>query len=337
MSAASGSVGLDDRAGWEQRLARVPHAFFHTWDYCRALAADSGAPISLWWHADGDELACCPIAERRFGDAVDLVTPLGFSGFTTSGPMPTLAAAWRDWCIARGIVCAYIGLNPLLADAAGFDPAEVATAQTLYVLDLRQGPEALRGGLQASLRHKLRTAAPVEFSAGGSDEAMLRFFVDAYPACFAGRGAGGAYRLHATTLEALARSPHAFLLGVRGPDGFESVTLFGRTAATGDAFLNVCTEAGRSHAFTLLWHGALRLQDAGVPFLNLGGGIAEGDGVAQFKRRFGGQERRLQALRLVFDAPRYRALCAAVGADPEPSRGYFPAYRAPGLAGTAPR
>jgi hypothetical protein len=323
------AIGIDDRAGWERQLARVPHAFFHTWDYCHAVAAGTGAPTYLWCHEDAGRLACCPVSERRKGDAVDVVTPLGFSGFTASGPLPGLAAAWRDWCIGKGYVCAYLGLNPLFADPAWFDPAEVHAAQTLYLLDLRQGPEALRAGLQASLRHKLREAAAVEHSDDVGVEDMLRFFVDAYPACFAARGAGGAYRLDAGTLEALARSRHAFLLGVRGADGYESVTLFGRTAASGDAFLNVCTEAGRIHAFTLLWHGALRLQTGGVPFLNLGGGITEGDGVAQFKRRFGGQERRLVALRQVFDAGRYRALCVEAGVDPQRDIGYFPAYRAP--------
>jgi hypothetical protein len=325
------AITTDDRTAWEQRLERLPHAFFHTWDHCQAMAASTGARTYLWCYEDGESLACCPIAERLLDGTADVVTPLGFSGFTATGPIPGLAAAWRSWCTERGYVCAYIALNPLFVDAGWFDPADCATAQTLYIIDLRHGRDALRSGLQASLRHKLRFAAPVEHSDDVGKDEMARYFVDRFAESFATRGAAGVYRLAPTTIDALARSPHSFLLGVRGDARLESVTLFGRSAACGDAIFNVCGEAGRAHAFTLLWNGALRLQDEGVPFLNLGGGIREGDGVAQFKRRFGGLERPLLALRQIYDFERYRALCSSFNADAERRDGYFPAYRDPAL------
>jgi hypothetical protein len=98
---------------------------------------------------------------------------------------------------------------------------------------------------------------------------------------------------------------------------------------------NVCGEAGRAHAFTLLWNGALRLQDEGVPFLNLGGGIREGDGLAQFKRRFGAEQRPFLALRQIYDTERYQALCAAANVVADRRDGYFPAYRDPALLASA--
>jgi hypothetical protein len=232
----------------------------------------------------------------------------------------------------RGYICAYVGLNPLFANMDWFDPADCATGQTQYILDLRNGPDALRAGLQASLRHKLRSAAAVEHSDDVGRDQLAGFFVEGFTECFAGRGAGGAYRLTQTSLEALTRSPHHFLLGVRGHAGLESVTLFGRTRDCGDAIFNVCSEAGRPHAFTLLWHGALDLQMKGVPFLNLAGGIREGDGLSQFKRRFGGLERPQVALQQIYDPSRYRELCLAVNADAERRDGYFPAYRDPALS-----
>lgn len=324
-------IGLDDRAGWERRLARVPHAVAHTWDSCRAMAMSTGFATYLWCHEDGDALACCPIAERRCGSDVDVVTPLGFSGFTAGGSVPDLAGAWRRWCIARGYVCAYVALNPLFAEPDWFDPAEVASAQTLYVLDLRHGHDVLRANLQRSLQRKLHSAAAIENSEDVGRTDMARFFVERFSDCFAGRGAGGAYDLNPSSIEALAHLPQSFLLGVRGETGLESVTLFGRTADCGDAMFNVCTEQGRSHAFAQIWHGALHLQAGGVPFLNLGGGIREDDGVAQFKRRFGGEQRPLRVLRQIFDPERYRALCALANVDPGQAK-YFPAYRAPGPA-----
>jgi hypothetical protein len=67
------------------------------------------------------------------------------------------------------------------------------------------------------------------------------------------------------------------------------------------------------------------LADRGAPACNLGGGIREGDGLSDFKRRLGGEPVPIPVLRQIFDAPRYQALCATAGCDPDKTD-FFPAY-----------
>jgi hypothetical protein len=62
--------------------------------------------------------------------------------------------------------------------------------------------------------------------------------------------------------------------------------------------------------------------------LNLGGGVKENDGVAEFKRRFGADEVPLRNVKQVYRRDIYEELCAEAGVDPHASA-YFPAYRDP--------
>jgi hypothetical protein len=104
-----------------------------------------------------------------------------------------------------------------------------------------------------------------------------------------------------------------------------------------DYLFNAATNDGRDHARALIWEAMRRLGAAGIPVLNLSGGVSEGDGLDQFKARFGGARRETEALKIVFDEGMYAELCAAAGVDPLDRAGYFPAYRAPVAGGRTRR
>jgi hypothetical protein len=76
----------------------------------------------------------------------------------------------------------------------------------------------------------------------------------------------------------------------------------------------------------LIWAAVRELKRLGVPTLNLGGGVSEGDSLAEFKRRFGAKQVPLRHVKQVYRPGRYRQLSQRVGADPA-AQGYFPAYR----------
>ena len=87
----------------------------------------------------------------------------------------------------------------------------------------------------------------------------------------------------------------------------------------------------------LIWSAVQRLRELGVPSLNLGGGVREGDDVAEFKRRFGAAELPLASLRQVYRPERLRARSAAQAGVTSDRSGWFPPYRAAGRAGPAGR
>ena len=112
-------------------------------------------------------------------------------------------------------------------------------------------------------------------------------------------------------------------------DEVQAVCVFGYTPYVAEYLFGVSAPEGRRHSAALLWHGAMRLRSLGIPRLNLGGGIHRGDGVADFKRRFGAARRALGSLRQVYDPERFEELCRRAGVDPSDRAGYFPPYRGP--------
>ncbi len=86
---------------------------------------------------------------------------------------------------------------------------------------------------------------------------------------------------------------------------------------------------GERHAVHLVWAGVERLRARASERLNLGGGIREGDDVAEFKRRFGAAELPLVSLRQVYRQDEYERLCLQAGVTYQRS-GWFPPYRAAG-------
>jgi hypothetical protein len=319
-------IPLEDGLRWTAALAELPHGHAHTHGFCHAVQLTSAAPTYLYrWTRDGARVVCV-VAERELEGEVDVTTPYGFGGFAMSGDCTGFAAEWQELARRRGWVCGYIALNPLFADAAGLDAAEVAVQSRLYVLDLSEPREVTWGGLSENRRRQLRhfdaVAAGFELDRGR----LARFLVDEFAAFFARRGAGPATDFRDETVAAIAALDNVLLVGA-GDGELESVAAFGFTAHAGDYLFGISRPGGERHSAHLVWWGAERLRDLGVPSLNLGGGVRPGDDVAEFKRRFGATERPLASLRQVYRPDVYKRLCEDAGVSPARS-GWFPPYRA---------
>ena len=97
------------------------------------------------------------------------------------------------------------------------------------------------------------------------------------------------------------------------------------TDYAGDGLFNASLPGEESWSAAMVWAGARQLKALGVPTLNLGGGMSEGDSVADFKRRFGAEQVPLRDIMQVYRPARYRGV-PHVGAE-SAAPGYFPAYR----------
>jgi hypothetical protein len=321
-------IPLDERERWIAALADVPHGPAHTWGFCRAVQLTSDARTYLYRYEGRAGRVVCALAERELAGEIDVATPYGFGGFATSGDCAGFAAAWREFALERGWVCGYIALNPVFADAGPFPPEEVLVHNRLYVLDLRQAPERLWAALSRNRRRQLRdwemSGARLELNRSR----LARFLVDNYSAFFTRKGAGPATEFRRETVAAIAELDGVLLVGADAGE-LEAVTAFGYTPHTADALFAVSRPGGEGHSARLVWWGVESLRELDVPYLNLGGGIREGDDVAEFKRRFGASQQPLASLRQVYRPDVYERLCAEAGVSPGRS-GWFPPYRAPG-------
>ncbi|MCU1380092.1 MAG: hypothetical protein JWN29_3075 [Acidimicrobiales bacterium] len=328
-AAVNERVPLACRARWDELVAAVPHALFHTAGYVAAMQRSSSAETYLYAVRSGGRLAICPVAERRLADTTDAYTPYGFGGFVGDGPLDAARRHWRRFADRSGYVCAYIGLNPVLDVDPCTDGARVE--KDLFVLDLTLDLSTLHANLSTNRRRQLHGWA-AQRSALTTDRDRLRaFFLDALPGFMDRRRAAGIYRLTPQTIDALFELESTLAVGCGVSGRLEAVSVFGFTPWSGDFLFNVSVPGGERHSVSLLWWAVEELQARGVPTLNLGGGVRAGDSLEQFKARFGARRVPLRSLREVYRPGVYRSLCRWAGVDADADGAYFPPYRAPGV------
>jgi hypothetical protein len=124
----------------------------------------------------------------------------------------------------------------------------------------------------------------------------------------------------------LLRFPRSWLVTVDGPEGDVAASAL---AAVSDGFLHYyLSGSADSHlrdspmknvVARLIEHSA----ELALP-LNLGGGIAAGDALEEFKRGFANRQQTWHTSEIVCDPTKYTQLSAG-----HPRGTYFPAYRAP--------
>jgi len=321
-------IPLGEPERWAAALAEVAHGHAHTWAFCRAIQLTSGLPTYLYAYEHDGARVVCPLAEREFAGAIDVVSPYGFGGFATSGGFPS---DWGSFARSRNWVCGYVALNPLFCESDGF--ADVHVHNRLYVMDLRGD---VHGRLSENRRRQLRDWPSVAGTLEHDRERLTDFLLANYADFFARRGAGAATDLSPDTMGAIAALDDVIMVGAGSGGMVESVAVFGHTPHAGDYLFNVSIPGGERHAVHLIWSGVEQLRELGVPSLNLGGGVREGDDLAEFKRRFGAAELPLASLRQVYLPDVYERLCREAGVTSDRS-GWFPPYRASGRAGRAGR
>lgn len=319
-------ISLDDRAGWGQALSGIPHVFGHTWGSCHALSLDGRGAPQLFVAEAGERRVACPLIEREINGRLDIATPYGFSGLTGTGPWPGFAAHWQRFAADRGYVAGYLAVNALFGDDSYADPETVTVANETFVVDLRDGVEAAAWSrLSTNRRRQLRDWRAEDYEVDGAE--LAEFFVAQYPPTMERKEAAARHRFPAETLAALCELPETFLVGARGEQGIESVSLFGYTPHAGDFVFNAALPGCAHHSVPLIWSAVHLLVERGVPWFNLGGGMSPGDSLADFKARFGARPLPMRAVKAVYDPAAYEELCRRHGGDPSDRDGYFPAYR----------
>jgi len=320
-------IPLDRSDEWRAALRDVPHCFAHTWEHCHAMHLSSGLVTYLYQVESEGSMYVCPLAERTWNGSVDVVTPYGFSGFTGRGDRAQLSELWRRFARERGYVSGFITQNPVLGRSPYCAPDEGYQHKSVYVLDLVSSTEQLFARLHTNRKRELRRWDEITGHLVLDQEELTAFLLARYQEFLRSRCATSVFDLAPESLTFLASLDNVLLVGMNDGDGVQAVSMFGYTPDGADYLYNVSRPEGRRFSSALIWYAVQMLKSLGVPSLNLGGGVSEGDGVARFKRRFGGDCLPLTYLKQVYDRTAFVEACLRADADPDDLTGYFPPYR----------
>lgn len=326
-SPTSELIPIDQPERWRAALEGIPHGFAHTWESTHSFHLTSRLDTYLYQFRTGDVRIVCPLSERRFCGSTDILTPFGFSGFVGNGDCPEFHWHWNRFVADQGYVCGYIALNPVLPDPTHLSGA--SSNNTLYVLDLTRNLDDLFNGLDRNRKRQLRNWSAIRDSMILDKVPLTDFLLQQHSDFLLRVGASPTYHFSEETLSSLCSSHNVLMLGATGSEGLEAVYVIGYTPYGGDCLLNVAVPQGRHHTTALVWYSVEHLKAMGVPRLNLGGGVKEGDRIAKAKQRFGAEPVKLFALKQVYRRTEYTKLCRLAKCDPYHTDGYFPAYQRP--------
>ena len=309
-----------------------PASYLHDRVYLEASQILEPDERLCFVNADGDGSgdAVIPVVRRGLPDGrFDLRTPTGFPGPARPN---AFVARWSD--VARrlqalGCVSVYLQCRGEVTGHA-WSRQERATVdmgrwRSVYTMDLTADFDAIRARCRRDTRQRLNKILREEHEVHDTPSPA---FADAYGRLAARSGFSSLYTLDATRFSAMAVASHLRYTEVRavGSARFIGGAFFGGRGEVADFVYSACDETWPNAARTVLLHVIKAARAAGYARLNLGGGIAEGDALAQFKASFGTVEERWSTVRAITD-PEAAARLTGRAPDADWFAGYFPPYR----------
>jgi hypothetical protein len=283
----------------------------------------------------GEGVLLAPLIVRQIGEGseVDAISPYGYPGFAHS---PDSAASLSPTMVGLKLGTA---LDPASIDFSGTGlisafvrhtlaepPLAAATERNVVQIADPSLPLKSRGSDRNQINKNRRNGYEVRLVPGPETSPEDRAgFLAAYEQTMRRAGAADHYFFGATYFDRILEAPHTWLALAIAPGGDVAAASI---AAKSDGYLHYyLSGSADSHlrdspmknvVATLIEHAT----DLGLP-LNLGGGIAQGDRLEEFKRGFANRQQPWHTSELICDPSTYARLSAEHNAGT-----FFPAYRA---------
>jgi hypothetical protein len=310
--AAAKATLIEDRGE-----AAADEEFFRSRQFLDA----EGATHTLQIESDG-RILLAPLKVREIpgADQCDATSPYGYPGFAERGRAPSsIDPDSIDWR-ATGLVSVFIRHA---LDRSPF--AGVSERNIVQIADPELPPKS-RPSDRRQVRRNAEAGYAVEIVPGGEANNEQRAgFLAAYEQTMRRTGAAPHYFFAAGYFDRILAAPRTWLALALAPGGEIAAASIATVSdgylhyyLSGSADAHLGDSPMKSVVAALVEHAA----ELGLP-LNLGGGIAAGDALEEFKRGFANRQLAWTTSELICDARRYAELAA--GRD---GSGYFPAYRA---------
>ncbi len=269
----------------------------------------------------GEELLA-PLIARPIGDGPerDAISPYGYPGLvpTESGGR-ALDPAAVDFS-ATGLVSVF------LRHRLGPPPLSGATERNVVQIADPALPPKSRPSDRRQVRRNLEAGYEVHLVAAADTTPEQRAaFLDLYEQTMRRAAAADHYFFGASYFDRILEAGRTWLAVALAPGGEPAAASI---AAVSDGYLHYylsgsadshLPDSPMKNVVTRLVEHSTEL---GLP-LNLGGGIARGDALEEFKRGFANREQAWHSSEIVCDQEKYRRLTAG-----RPAADFFPAYRA---------
>jgi hypothetical protein len=157
-------------------------------------------------------------------------------------------------------------------------------------------------------------------------ERLVQFALEQYEPFMHRMGAAAHAMWSRKTIEAMWDDPGLLVAGAEDEAGVCALYSFALGGEGAECHLNLSVCGGREATTALIWWGVEQLASRGVAWLHMGGGVSQGDAIAQAKLKFPPKVVPFRAAREVYRRERYDELCTQAGVAAD-APGFFPPYR----------
>lgn len=313
---------LFEEEKWKKMLENIQVSVYMTWEYCNFFSAKYNNDINLLKISnDKSSLILCYTSRSKINIQSDIYSIYGFGGLMFSGEKNEhLYRELSDYLQSKSVTTTFLMIHP--KDHNDFF---IENYRTTYVVDLKLELDELWKKIHSNHKYEInRFKKANECFISFDKNELFNEFKILYKETITRVSASSVYDFSDEELHSLFMSPLSFVSGMIFDDKIQCVVIFLTNHGWSEYFINASTEIGRVATRLLIWESIIKLKESGVKYLNLGGGVAEGDQLDSFKRRFGGDSRFSGIFKSIINQTQYNSLCEHFKVDL--STNYFPSY-----------
>ena len=311
-----------EKEKWNSLINNILVSVYMTWEYCNIFKEKYSNEINLLKISNkNSSLIVCYTSRSKIIIQKDIYSIYGFGGLMFLGDKKDdLLNELKLYLKSKFVTTSFLLIHP-----KDYNESFAENHRTTYVIDLNFELDELWKKLHSNHKYEINRFKKLnEYKISFDKSELFNDFKILYKETITRVSASSVYDFSDEELYNLFMSPLSFVSGVIFENKIQCIVMFLNNQEWSEYFINASSEIGRLASRLLIWETIIKLKEFGVKFLNLGGGVTEGDQLENFKRRFGGQAQSSGIYKSIINQSQYNSLCEQFKVDL--SSNYFPVY-----------
>jgi hypothetical protein len=317
------SCEISEKNAWNNALSGIDVSVYFTWEYLSILQLNYSSRIYLL-KIYNDQGGLITFFTKRTKDqkSFDIYSPYAMDGVHIWGTSDKVIAEFINYLAKDNIATYYLANHP---GYKFIQNDNFTSYRSLYTLNLTLDSLLLWNNLDPNHRYEINKFSKQQHQIVTDKLLIKEPFLNLYHETFERVKANNSYNFSNEFLSELIDSDITYACGAFINGNIECVIILLIKNNWAEYYINASSLAGRNATRALIWNAILHLKENGIRLLNLGGGIIENDSLDQFKKKFGGEKKKMNLFRGIASPDGFNRLCKEYNVSVE-STNYFPPY-----------
>lgn len=318
------SIDIKEKDKWTDAISKVTVSVYLTWDYCNFLSGKYNGKIKLLKisNLSSGMLVCYSTRSKKEGFD-DVYSIYGIGGMEIWGEeKEKLFQSLDDYFFHHNVITYFFMLHP---KDFSLNDVRVQKYRTIYSLDLKESLDTLWKNINSNHKYEInKILKSVDYNIVSDKKEIIEGFKKLYNQTLNRVKASDVYFFDENSIDMLFESNISEVLAISFKNEIQCVIVFLKYGEWSEYYINASSDEGRIASRFLIWEMIKKMKESNVQYVNLGGGVVDGDTLDDFKRRFGGIKKDIGICKRIVNELEYNRLCDQYNVDL--SENYFPSY-----------